>query len=151
MPRSAEAAGAQVVVVGSNNSAFDICGALWETGADVTMVQRSSSHIVKSDTLMDLGLGDLYSERAVAAASSSDCFFTRLARAALRWVATNFFAFSTRASSATIRARAFFSSSSNVVCRLINESTVFIWLVTSSGFCELSITESPIKEGSPLA
>jgi putative flavoprotein involved in K+ transport len=57
----------KVVVVGSNNSAFDICGALWETGADVTMVQRSSSHIVRSDSLMDLGLGDLYSERAVAA------------------------------------------------------------------------------------
>jgi putative flavoprotein involved in K+ transport len=57
----------KVVVVGSNNSAFDICGALWEAGADVTMVQRSSSHIVRSETLMDLGLGDLYSERAVAA------------------------------------------------------------------------------------
>ena len=36
------------VVIGSNNSAFDICGALWENGADVTMVQRSSTHIVKS-------------------------------------------------------------------------------------------------------
>ena len=59
--------GKNVVVVGSNNSAFDICGALWEAGADVTMVQRSSTHIIKSDTLMDLGLGDLYSERAVAA------------------------------------------------------------------------------------
>src|SRR3954451_7054398 len=57
----------RVVVIGSNNSAFDICGALWEVGADVTMVQRSSTHIVKSDTLMDVGLGDLYSERALAA------------------------------------------------------------------------------------
>ena len=57
----------RVVVVGSNNSAFDICGALWEVGADVTMVQRSSTHIVRSDTLMDLALGDLYSERALAA------------------------------------------------------------------------------------
>ena len=57
----------QVVVVGSNNSAFDICGALWEVGADVTMVQRSSTHIVKSDSLMDIALGDLYSERALAA------------------------------------------------------------------------------------
>ena len=38
----------QVVVIGSNNSAFDICGALWEVGADVTMVQRSSTHIVRS-------------------------------------------------------------------------------------------------------
>src|SRR3954451_18168292 len=57
----------RVVVIGSNNSAFDICGALWEVGADVTMVQRSSTHIVKSDSLMELGLGDLYSERALAA------------------------------------------------------------------------------------
>ncbi|EXG82803.1 flavin-containing monooxygenase [Cryptosporangium arvum] len=56
-----------VVVIGSNNSAFDICGALWEVGADVTMVQRSSTHIVRSDSLMEIALGDLYSERAVAA------------------------------------------------------------------------------------
>ena len=59
-------AGKKVVVIGSNNSAFDICGALHEVGADVTMVQRSSTHIVKSDSLMDIGLGDLYSERALA-------------------------------------------------------------------------------------
>ncbi len=57
----------KVVVIGSNNSAFDICGALWEVGADVTMVQRSSTHIVKSDSLMEIGLGDLYSERALEA------------------------------------------------------------------------------------
>jgi putative flavoprotein involved in K+ transport len=59
--------GKKAVIIGSNNSAFDICGALWEAGADVTMIQRSSTHIVKSDSLMDLGLGDLYSERALAA------------------------------------------------------------------------------------
>ncbi|MCL2585808.1 MAG: NAD(P)/FAD-dependent oxidoreductase [Streptosporangiales bacterium] len=59
--------GKKAVVVGSNNSAHDICAALWEAGADVTMVQRSSTHVVRSDSLMDLGLGDLYSERAVAA------------------------------------------------------------------------------------
>ncbi|ATU95254.1 NAD(P)/FAD-dependent oxidoreductase [Phyllobacterium zundukense] len=58
--------GKKVVVVGSNNSAHDICAALWEVGADVTMLQRSSTHIVKSDSLMEIGLGDLYSERAVA-------------------------------------------------------------------------------------
>lgn len=58
--------GKKAVVIGSNNSAFDICGSLWETGAEsVTMVQRSSTHIVKSETLMDIGLGDLYSERAL--------------------------------------------------------------------------------------
>jgi putative flavoprotein involved in K+ transport len=64
--------GKKVVVVGSNNSAFDICGALWENGVDVTMVQRSSTHIVKSDSLMDIGLGDLYSERALAAGMTTE-------------------------------------------------------------------------------
>jgi putative flavoprotein involved in K+ transport len=45
--------GKRAVIIGSNNSAFDICGALWERGAaSVTMVQRSSTHIVKSDSLM---------------------------------------------------------------------------------------------------
>jgi putative flavoprotein involved in K+ transport len=58
--------GKRAVVIGSNNSAHDICAALWEAGAEsVTMVQRSSTHIVRSDTLMDIGLGDLYSQRAV--------------------------------------------------------------------------------------
>ncbi len=65
-------AGKKCVVIGSNNSAFDICGALWEYDADVTMVQRSSTHIVRSDTLMDIGLGDLYSERALAAGVTTE-------------------------------------------------------------------------------
>lgn len=56
----------KVVVIGSNNSSHDICAALAEQGADVTMVQRSSTHIAKSDTLMELALGGLYSEEAVA-------------------------------------------------------------------------------------
>jgi len=59
--------GKKVVVIGANNSSHDICAALWEAGVDVTMVQRSSTHIVKSNSLMELALGDLYSERAVAA------------------------------------------------------------------------------------
>ena len=65
-------AGKQCVVIGSNNSAHDICAALWEAGADVTMVQRSSTHIVRSDTLMDIGLGALYSEDAVAAGVTTE-------------------------------------------------------------------------------
>ena len=64
--------GRKAVVIGSNNSAFDICGALWENDVDVTMVQRSSTHIVKSDSLMDIGLGDLYSERALAAGMTTE-------------------------------------------------------------------------------
>ena len=57
--------GKKAVVVGSNNSAHDICAALWENDVDVTMVQRSSTHIVRSETLMDIGLSALYSEQAV--------------------------------------------------------------------------------------
>ena len=64
--------GKKAAVIGSNNSAHDICKALYENGVDVTMVQRSSTHIVKSDTLMDIGLGDLYSERALAAGMTTE-------------------------------------------------------------------------------
>jgi putative flavoprotein involved in K+ transport len=65
-------AGKRAVVIGSNNSAHDICKALYETGVDVTMVQRSSTHVVKSDSLMEIGLGDLYSERAVSAGMTTE-------------------------------------------------------------------------------
>ncbi|TGE01353.1 flavin-containing monooxygenase [Methylobacterium nonmethylotrophicum] len=58
--------GKRAVVIGSNNSAHDICADFYENGADVTMVQRSSTHIVKSETLMELALGGLYSEEALA-------------------------------------------------------------------------------------
>ncbi|MGU3294813.1 NAD(P)/FAD-dependent oxidoreductase [Williamsia sp. M5A3_1d] len=64
--------GKKAVVIGSNNSAHDICKALVENDVDVTMVQRSSTHIVKSESLMDLGLGDLYSERALAAGMTTE-------------------------------------------------------------------------------
>ena len=65
-------AGKKAVVIGSNNSAHDICAALWEAGADVTMVQRSRTHIVRSDSLMEIGLGALYSENAVASGITTD-------------------------------------------------------------------------------
>ena len=64
--------GKKCVVIGSNNSAHDICAALWEHQADVTMVQRSSTHIVRSGTLMDIGLGALYSEQAVASGITTE-------------------------------------------------------------------------------
>ena len=60
------------VVLGSNNSAHDICAALWEQDADVTMIQRSSTHIARSDSLMELALGSLYSESAVQAGITTD-------------------------------------------------------------------------------
>jgi len=57
--------GKKAVVLGSNNSAHDICAALWEEDVDVTMIQRSSTHIAPSESLMELALGGLYSEQAV--------------------------------------------------------------------------------------
>ncbi len=57
--------GKKAVVLGSNNSAHDICAALWEEGVDTTMIQRSSTHIAPSASLMELALGGLYSEQAV--------------------------------------------------------------------------------------
>ena len=59
--------GKRAVVLGSNNSAHDICAALWESDVDVTMVQRSSTHIAPSAALMELALGGLYSEQALKA------------------------------------------------------------------------------------
>ncbi len=78
--------GKKAVVIGSNNSAHDICAALWEGDVDVTMVQRSSTHIVRSEPLMEIGLGDLYSERAVAAGmttNKADMIFASLPYAIL--------------------------------------------------------------------
>ena len=64
--------GKKCVVLGSNNSAHDICAALWEHGADVTMIQRSSTHIAPSASLMELALGGLYSEAAVKSGVTTD-------------------------------------------------------------------------------
>jgi putative flavoprotein involved in K+ transport len=78
--------GKKAVVVGSNNSAHDICADLWEHGAQVTMVQRSTTHVARSDTLMDLALGGLYSESAVKAGidtNTADLVFASLPYKAL--------------------------------------------------------------------
>jgi len=78
--------GRRAVVVGSNNSAHDICADLWEHGAEVTMVQRSTTHVARSDTLMDLALGGLYSEAAVKAGidtATADLIFASLPYKAL--------------------------------------------------------------------
>ena len=82
----AEWRGKRAVVVGSNNSAHDICADLWEHGADVTMVQRSTTHVARSDSLMDLALGGLYSESAVKSGidtATADLIFASLPYKAL--------------------------------------------------------------------
>lgn len=64
--------GKQCVVLGSNNSAHDICADLWEHGAEVTMIQRSSTMVARSETVLQLVLGDLYSEEALDAGITTD-------------------------------------------------------------------------------
>lgn len=59
-----EYAGKKAVVVGSNNSAFDICADLYLNGADVTMLQRSSTCIIRSDSMVEFVNKPLYSEEA---------------------------------------------------------------------------------------
>ncbi len=62
--------GKRCIVVGSNNSAHDIAADLWENGAEVTMLQRSPTLVVKSDTLARFRT--LYSEAAVQAGIDVD-------------------------------------------------------------------------------
>ena len=53
-----------MAVIGAASSAHDVAVDLWEAGADVTMVQRSPTTVVRSETLMELAF-DIYSEDAV--------------------------------------------------------------------------------------
>lgn len=64
-------AGKRCIIVGSNNSAHDIAADLWEHGADVTMLQRSPTLVVRSETLARLGR-TLYSEEAVSNGITAD-------------------------------------------------------------------------------
>ncbi len=65
-------AGKRCVVIGSNNSAHDIAADLWENDADVTMVQRSSTLVVRAQTLRRLAAAGVYSEAAAQAGISTD-------------------------------------------------------------------------------
>lgn len=65
-PSGERYAGRRCVIIGSNNSAHDIAADLWEHGADVTMVQRSATTVVRSESLMKFAWVHLYSEEALA-------------------------------------------------------------------------------------
>jgi putative flavoprotein involved in K+ transport len=57
--------GKHCLVVGANSSAHDVAADLWEFGARVTMLQRSSTTVVKSETFMEMAFAPLYSEAAL--------------------------------------------------------------------------------------
>ena len=64
--------GKKCVVIGTGSSAHDISVDLWESEADVTMIQRSSSIIIRSESLMEVGFAPLYSEQALANGINTD-------------------------------------------------------------------------------
>ncbi|MBL8696792.1 MAG: NAD(P)/FAD-dependent oxidoreductase, partial [Alphaproteobacteria bacterium] len=65
-------AGKRCVIIGANNSAHDIAADLWEHGADVTMVQRSPTTVVRSESMMEFAWKHLYSEQALARGVGTD-------------------------------------------------------------------------------
>ncbi|MGQ0653001.1 MAG: NAD(P)-binding domain-containing protein [Betaproteobacteria bacterium] len=64
--------GRRCVVVGAGTSAHDICVDLESHGAQVTMVQRAPSIVVKSEALLKHAWGKLYSEEALDAGITTD-------------------------------------------------------------------------------
>ncbi|MEM6986636.1 MAG: NAD(P)/FAD-dependent oxidoreductase [Pseudomonadota bacterium] len=65
-------AGQNVIVVGANNSAHDIAADLVSHGAKPTMIQRSSTLVVRQADYCEKVLGPLYSAEAVAAGITTD-------------------------------------------------------------------------------
>ena len=55
-------AGKRCLVIGSNNSAHDVCVDLWEHDAQVTMIQRSPTIVVRADTMRDLAKNLYYAQ-----------------------------------------------------------------------------------------
>jgi len=67
-----EYTGKKCIVVGSSTSAHDIAADLVTNGAEVTMIQRAPAIVVRSETLMELAWGRLYSEQALAAGITTE-------------------------------------------------------------------------------
>ena len=60
------------IVIGANSSAHDIAADLREYGGRVTMLQRSPTTVVRSETLMELGFEPFYSESALKNGITTD-------------------------------------------------------------------------------
>jgi putative flavoprotein involved in K+ transport len=64
-PRDVPCRGRRCVVIGADVSGHDLAAALWERGADVTMVQRSPTIVMRREALLGI-FCQLYSDEAVA-------------------------------------------------------------------------------------
>ena len=73
-----------VIVVGSNNSALDICQDIWEqlsrknggTVETITMIQRTPGMVVSTQSVLQYGLGPLYAEQATLPHEEADIVAT---------------------------------------------------------------------------
>jgi putative flavoprotein involved in K+ transport len=63
--------GKKVAVIGAGSSGHDVCVDLWESGAEVTMIQRSSATVIRIDSQVNLGM-QLYSEQSAAAGITTE-------------------------------------------------------------------------------
>ncbi|MCH7629841.1 MAG: NAD(P)/FAD-dependent oxidoreductase [Proteobacteria bacterium] len=77
-------AGKNVVVIGANNSAHDICADLVEHGAHPTMIQRSSTHIIRQSTMAAMMMRPLFSQEASDAGVTTEFADLMVASAPLR-------------------------------------------------------------------
>lgn len=64
--------GKRVAIIGANNSAHDIAADLVENGAFPTMVQRSSTLIVRQETMQQVLLASVYSQEAFDSGVSTE-------------------------------------------------------------------------------
>lgn len=69
--RSPEYSGRRCVVVGAGTTAHDVAADLWASGADVTMVQRSPTIVMKLEALIE-GFSQLYGEAAKARGTTTE-------------------------------------------------------------------------------
>ncbi|KAI0198077.1 hypothetical protein F4808DRAFT_452184 [Astrocystis sublimbata] len=61
-PKTSDADGRKAVIIGSCNSALDIAQDYYENGYDVTIVQRSSTAVISSESVLKHLLGGVYCE-----------------------------------------------------------------------------------------
>jgi putative flavoprotein involved in K+ transport len=85
-------AGKACVVIGSNNSAHDICADLWENDAHVAMIQRSPTIVVRAQTMKTLSADIPYAKPEIPTefADLMAATLTYRAATAMQLQATNY-------------------------------------------------------------
>lgn len=63
----------KAVVIGACNSSIDICQDYVEKGYDVTLIQRSSTYVISSDSILKVSLAVLYEEGGPPVEDSDIC------------------------------------------------------------------------------